>query len=319
MQSRREFVNTAGSCVAHLALASTGLSLPARRLWAGPRVGRVVAQEPFGRLEEVAQGVWALVSTPLGGDFTTTCNGGIVAGRSGVLVVEGFSEAKGARWLAEQCQRLVGRYPTHCVLTHYHSDHVGGISGYADASRAPVLKITTESRNLVNTRNRPDSARGAALAQAELLSGVSDSVLDLGGQQVRIVPRKGHTPSDVTVELSEPSVVFCGDLVWNNMVPNYVDATPTQLIQSVEALRRQRETIYVPGHGPLSREADVGRYVDVLREIERGARAAIGAGTPLEEAARAFRLPASLGEWVAFNPVFYARAFQAWERELSAR
>ena len=58
------------------------------------------------------------------------------------------------------------------------------------------------------------------------------------------------------------------------MFPNYVDAIPTQLSESVRALRRTRDTIYVPGHGALGKGADYDRYVAMIDEVERGARAA---------------------------------------------
>ena len=36
----------------------------------------------------------------------------------------------------------------------------------------------------------------------------------------------------------------------------------------------------------------------------------------VEEAAKAFTLPASLGAWTLFNPGFYTNAFKAWYRVL---
>jgi hypothetical protein len=57
----------------------------------------------------------------------------------------------------------------------------------------------------------------------------------------------------------------------------------------------------------------------VLGEVERAARNAVAAGTPAADAAAAFRLPPSLGEWLLFSPTFMPRAFVAWERELRAR
>ena len=89
--SRREFLQQTGSCAAHLALAAPFMPRVARQLWA-TSTGSVVAREPFGNLEKVADGVWALVSTPLNNDRTTVSNGGIVAGRNAVLAIEGFNQ-----------------------------------------------------------------------------------------------------------------------------------------------------------------------------------------------------------------------------------
>ena len=136
VHTRREFV----SCASHLALAAVCMPLAVRERWARVALGTVVADEPFGRLEQVGEGIWALISTPLGGDYTTTSNGGIIAGRSGVLAIEGFNTPAGATWLANKSRELTGRWPTHVVLTHYHADHANGVAGYLGNAARPVVR-----------------------------------------------------------------------------------------------------------------------------------------------------------------------------------
>jgi hypothetical protein len=63
----------------------------------------------------------------------------------------------------------------------------------------------------------------------------------------------------------------------------------------------------------------VGDYLALLDDVEAAARRAIEAGKPVAEAARAYRPPVELGEWVLFSPDYYAVAFGAWERELGHR
>ena len=318
---RREFLARSGSCAAHLMLAASFMTVGERAAWARPR-GTVVAREPFGTLEKVSDGVWALISTPLTGARTTVSNGGIIAGRNAVLAVEGFQTPAGAQWLAGKAQELTGRWPTHVALTHYHADHANGVAGYLMDDEHPSIRSTERTRDLVVQRNTPaDAARAAAVQSAVLINAQQESTFDLGGRTVRVVPRSGHTESDISLELDDPSIVFCGDLLWNAMFPNFVDALPTKLNASAHALRRSRETIYVPGHGALAHAADFDRYVAMLGEVERAARAAHAAGTTTTDAANAFALPASLGEWALFNPAskaFYQRAFEAWNKELSS-
>jgi len=315
VHTRREFV----SCASHLALAAVCMPLAVRERWARVALGTVVADEPFGRLEQVGEGIWALISTPLGGDYTTTSNGGIIAGRSGVLAIEGFNTPAGATWLANKSRELTGRWPTHVVLTHYHADHANGVAGYLGNAAHPVIRTTTTTRELVLTRNTPtNDARVSALRDAEVIVPIDATRIDLGSRMVRLVPRAGHTASDVSIEVDDPSLVFCGDLVWNGMFPNYVDATPSALARSVKALRRPGATTYVPGHGGVAHEGDVARYVSMLDEVEAAARSARAKGISAAEAALAFAQPPSLGEWTLFNKVFYERAFAAWYRELAA-
>lgn len=318
--TRREFLAQSGSCAAHLAMIAAVLPASARRRWPGRSVGTVVAREPFGSLEKVADGVWALVSTPLSGDRTTLSNGGIIVGSRAVLAIEGFNQPQGALWLAGKARELTGRWPTHVAITHYHSDHANGVAGYFGGADHPALRATQRTRELVLERNQPaDAARANVLRDAVLLSPTDVTVLDLGGRTARLVPRLGHTESDVSIELDDPDVVFCGDLFWNAMFPNFVDAIPTRLAASVRALRRSGDTIYVPGHGAIGRTADYDRYVSMLDAVELSARKAHSAGVSAADAARDFKLPPSLGEWTLFGATFYQRAFEAWYRDLSGQ
>ena len=315
--SRREFLATSTSCAAHLALAAAVAPDWLRRAWASSQAGKLVAREPFGALEQVADGIWALISTPLNGDRTTLSNGGIVAGRDGVLAIEGFNTPQGAAWLAARARELTGRWPTHVVVTHYHADHANGVAGYLEGSAHPTVRATETTRALVLERNQPaDEARAAALANAVLVSTEGSSTIDLGGRTVRVLPHHGHTASDLSIEIEEPNVVFAGDLLWNGMFPNYVDAQPTALRSAVRDLRRDRATAYVPGHGALAHQQEFDRYTTMLDEVEQAARRAHAAGTPAAQAGATFALPSSLGEWTLFNKVFFERAFAAWYREL---
>jgi glyoxylase-like metal-dependent hydrolase (beta-lactamase superfamily II) len=314
--SRRDFVVSSGSCAAHLALAASVMPRALRHAWTASSLGTTIAREPFGSLERVADGVWALISTPLNGDRTTLCNGGLIVGRNAVLAIEGFGTPQGAQWLAGKAHELTGRWPTHIALTHYHSDHANGVAGYFGQPDHPQLHTTQRTRELVIERNQPaDPSRVAVLNEAITIA-AEPSTLDLGGRIVHVIPRRGHTESDVSLELDDPSIVFGGDLIWNAMFPNYVDAMPTELAQSVRAIRRTKDTVYVPGHGPLARQAEFDRYASMLDEVARAARASYAKGTPAAEAGAAFSLPPSLGEWVLFSKAFYERAFSAWYREL---
>jgi glyoxylase-like metal-dependent hydrolase (beta-lactamase superfamily II)/cyclophilin family peptidyl-prolyl cis-trans isomerase len=318
--SRREFLRVSGACGAHLLMLGAASPVAARALFARTR-GVVVAQEPWGRLEQVADGVWALISTPLQ-DRTTLCNGGIIRGSAGVLVVEGFAQPGGAAWLAERARALTGRWPEHVVLSHYHGDHTGGITGFLAGERVPLVRLTELTRRLVREtdarRQEPPSAQRTRIIDGALaLDATTPTSIDLGGRTVRVVPHDGHTRSDVTVQLDDPAVVFAGDLVWNAMFPNYVDAIPSRLARSVDALVRSGATV-VPGHGPLADGDDLRLYVDVLDAVESAARAAHASGATAAEAAASFRLPAAAADWTLFSPRYFETAIGAWLREFAA-
>ncbi|HUX35161.1 MAG TPA: MBL fold metallo-hydrolase, partial [Gemmatimonadaceae bacterium] len=287
--TRREFLVTSGSCAAHLALFAAVGPRALRELWATQPRGPVVATEPFGRLERVADGVWALVSTPLNGDRTTLSNGGIIAGKQAVLAIEGFNTPAGAQWLAGQARTLTGRWPTHVVVTHYHSDHSNGVAGYRADGHRPEIRATQITTDEVIARNLPaDDARTAALRGAVRLSPADEATLDLGGRTVRVLPHLGHTDSDVALAVDDLGLVFTGDLFWNAMFPNYVDAIPSKLSASVRALRQRHARVYVPGHGAVGTPADLARYAAMIDDVEGAARRAHAAGTSAADAAAAY-------------------------------
>lgn len=319
--SRREFVQRSIGCAGYLAF---GLSLAPRSIRQAfareSRGGKIVAEEKFGRLEEISDGVWGLISTPFGegGPFTeTVCNGGIIGGKEGVLVIEAFFTEEGARWISEQSVRLTGKKPTHVAVTHHHADHSQGLGGFSsseDEEGSLQTHATGKMRQLIKrsaTRRRP------TLPEATIEQGRGKRI-DLGGKVVNLVPRQGHTPSDVTVELEDPHVIWGGDLLWNGMFPNYLDAIPSKLSSQVQEILKESDALFVPGHGDAGKADRFAPYRGLLEEVESAARRAFEKGVSFREAADEFKLPKSLESWTVFAPDLFARAFSAWERELKA-
>ena len=321
MFNRRDLLKGPAGCGAHLLGALSVAPAAARRGFAAQEMGRVVTSEPFGRLEDLGGGVWAMVSTPLEAR-TTLSNGGIVAGTDGVLVVEGFASVEGAQWLAAMALELTGRRPTHVVLTHYHGDHSAGLAGYRSDDEVPLILHTARTRELLTASLSGQADSGAespltVLSEEALIAQDGRLSVELGGRTVEVAARVGHTPSDMTVRVDDPRVVFCGDLVWNDMFPNYVDAIPTRLWTACTELLADEGAIYVPGHGAVGDYADMRRFLTVIEAVGDAARAAFDRGVPAAEAAAEFNLPESLGEWFMFSPRYYEVAFTAWQRELS--
>ena len=308
MIDRRRLLAHGASCAAWLstlALAPIGV----RRAFAARPQGRVVAETDFARIERIADGVWAIVSTPLrngGRHFTTTANGGIVAGRDGVVLIEAFYSADGAAWAIEQCRQLTGRTPDRIAVTHYHADHSLGLETMAGAGPGRTL-LTPTTRALLDPEQ--------SMPTLQPLDENGPTTLDLGGRIVRLHPRGGHTASDVTIELEEPTVVWCGDLVWNGMFPNFVDAAPSALLDHCRRILGRPKTHYVPGHGDTGDAAALAPYLGLLDDLAAAAERAHEAGLSPAEAATQYRLPESLQAWVRFSDDYFERAFRAWERE----
>jgi len=311
--NRRSFLSAAQGCAAHLAALPM---LP--RLWRSLPMARGTGRSgvaPWGRYEEVAPGMWAVISTPDPADrngpaWRTLCNGGIITGCERVLLIESFASAEGAGWIADLAQELTGLEPALALVTHFHGDHCGGLAALAAPPRGARLLATARTRELLQGRE--------PLPHADLSAG-EPTTIDLGGVTVIVTPRDGHTASDVTVHVADHPVVWCGDLVWNGMVPNFRDAIPSRLSRTVRALRQSEpETRFIPGHGGIATHADLDRYQALLDLIESAARAGRARGDDPAAAAGAVQLPAALGEWVMFSPGYLRVAVEAWYREWDA-
>ena len=314
--TRRRFLTASAGCAGYLAAAGPLLSPATLGRWRTPH-RRIVAQEPFARIEDLGLGMFAIVSTPLDGDYTTVCNGGIIMGRNATLVVEAFASQQGAVWVAEQALALTGRWPTHVVVTHYHGDHSAGADAFGRSSGTPPSLHATEATRDLILDSRADEELKAAWADAVVLAGDVETEIDLGNRVVTVVPRGGHTASDATVEVDGgEGPVWCGDLVWNAMFPNYIDAQPTRLARSVYALHALPTEVFVPGHGPLATVDDVARYISVIDVVGEYAREAWRLGMTAEEAASRFQVPPDLGEWELFDPGYHQRAIEAWMDEI---
>ncbi|MGI9626123.1 MAG: MBL fold metallo-hydrolase [Longimicrobiales bacterium] len=313
---RKDFLTQTGSCLSYLAFAGPLLPPGLRERWHQTQA-HTLSQEPFARLEEVGPGLTAVISTPLTGDFTTICNGGIIQGTNGTLVVEAFGTADGARWVAEHARRITGRWPTHVVVSHYHGDHTAGASGFGEPESPPELRATGHTRERT-LGSLDEEADRAPWADVVVLPSDAPTVIDLGGRSVSVVPRAGHTGSDVTVEVEEDGgAIWCGDLVWNDMFPNYMDAVPSELSTTVRTLQALNASVYVGGHGPVGDSGAYDRYVGLIDSVEHAGREAFRRGMNAEDAAAEYQVPEALGEWHLFNPLFFQRAMESWLRELS--
>lgn len=306
--TRRDFLLWTASFGASAALASL---MP----WHAAEAGTFsrAAAEPWGTLESLGGDVWAMLSTPLA-DRTTLCNGGLVAGRDGVLMVEAFGTDAGARWMRERARDLTRREPTQVLLTHYHGDHTAGLPGAREAGAE--LWCTARTRDDVLERNQNPPVQ--LLSDAKLVPEAGEQVIDLGGRRVRLLALDGHTASDVVAVVEDAGVVFTGDLVWYGMFPNFVDARPSRLTQSVRRLRALDARVYVSGHG-LKTDADgVDAFVGLLDIVERAARDAHASGRSAVDAAADFRMPAAMADWTLFSPRYFERAIGAWLKELAS-
>jgi glyoxylase-like metal-dependent hydrolase (beta-lactamase superfamily II) len=155
------------------------------------------------------------------------------------------------------------------VLTHYHTDHAGGLAHF------PTSEILVTKRDHAHSRGLPGKARGFlpqrwpdwfAPTLIEHQDGPFESfaqstTLTTAGD-VHLIPTPGHTPGHMSVALEhgEDVIVFAGDASYTeqNMLDGVTDgvsATMSEARDSLERLQQlaaKRPTVYLPTHDPGS-------------------------------------------------------------------
>jgi glyoxylase-like metal-dependent hydrolase (beta-lactamase superfamily II) len=116
--------------------------------------------------------------------------------------------------------------------------------------------------------------------------------VDLGGIQTVIESYPGHTPSDLIVRVPQRNIVFTGDLLFNGWYPATFDANLSGWRKTLEAFSGfDKETLFVPGHGPLCGPEGIATLRSVFDDLADQAARMYKAGIPVEEAQQRYAVP----------------------------
>lgn len=198
---------------------------------------------------------------------------GLVAGSTGVLLIDCGTTPVEARDIAADARDLTGRGVTDIVLTHHHFDHVLGSAGFPDArlySAAATVPTAELREQALQYGVAPDHLDEAISGLRTPQVPVFPFVIDLGERVVTVEhPGRGHTVHDLVVLVpGEPAVVFCGDLIEESADPaidrdSDLAAWPATLDRVLEL--GGPDARYVPGHGGIVDADFVRRQRDWLR------------------------------------------------------
>ena len=272
--------------------------------------GAAQTAEPF-LLKPLDHGAWAAIDNPAAKSQQSGSNAGFVIGSDSVLVVDTFENPPAAQKLLATIRQKTTLPVRFVVNTHYHLDHVAGNGVFAAAGatilaqqsvrkweRTENLKffgdtITAQQRSSVESLRLPDVTYSQG---ATLYLGGNRAVL------LRAMP--GHTGGDTVAYDAESDVVFCGDLFWNRTLPNLIDASTKEWIETLDTLVKDYPSaVFVPGHGDNPGKADDVRafrdYLSFLRDSIAKAQAS-GASSDAVVKAVLPQIKAKYGDWAFF-------------------
>ncbi|MDB5973131.1 MAG: hydroxyacylglutathione hydrolase [Hydrocarboniphaga sp.] len=169
------------------------------------------------------------------------------------------------------------------LVTHHHSDHVGGIEALVDGRAIPVPGPKAEASKI------PTLTR-------HLVDGDEVRVLDTRAQVIAI---PGHTLGHIAFYFAQEGLLFCGDTLFSGGCGRLFEGTPAQMLASLERLAALPEDTavycaheYTQSNLAFAQTVDKGNRELADYRIQIDAR----------RAAQMPSLPSSIGVERAINP-----------------
>ena len=224
--------------------------------------------------------------------FIDGAGGNIVAlsGADGLLLVDtGIAVAR------DRIAKALGGFDVqplrYVINTHWHWDHTDG-NGWARQLGAVILATPNTTRHLSETIRVEEwghTFQPVAAQDRPSEAITAERTLRFSGETIRIRPYKpGHTDGDLWVYFEKADVLATGDTYWNGHYPfiDYVaggsiDGTIAQAETILAA--SGKDTLIVPGHGPVAKRADLQRYRDILMDIRSRIATLKKSGKSLDE------------------------------------
>lgn len=233
-------------------------------------------------------------------------NIGVLAGEDGVFVIDS-QYADMAPGILNAINEIAGEKPRYLVNTHWHGDHTGGNAIIGETGATIIAHEGVRDRVTVDvTRDffgQETTTPAAPEAAWPVITFNDEMTLYLNGQTVRLIHAPtAHTDGDTFIYFEGANVLHTGDLMFSGMFP-FVDITSggsfSGFVAASQAMSDtiDAETRIIPGHGPLSTQADIGETLDMLEGAMAAVQAEIDAGKDLDAVLDAAPLTPWVEDW----------------------
>lgn len=151
------------------------------------------------------------------------------------------------------------------IITHYHFDHVLGVSLFKEQTGLPVLAHS--AGNLFFDQVVPHAAAFGLRVSGNFAptAFVSDQeLLPIGKSQLKVLYTPGHANGSICLHEASEGILFTGDVLFHESIGR-TDLPTGDYATLVESVTRHLftlpdSTIVLPGHGPKSTIGHEKRY-----------------------------------------------------------
>jgi len=221
-----------------------------------------------GTVEEIAPGVRRLLcDNPSPFTFKGTMS--YIVGRGEVAIIDPGPDDE--THIAALLDAVRGETVNHIIVTHTHRDHSPGAAGvkaatgatvYAEGPHRAARPLHIGEAPRLDVSNDTDFRPDQALGDGDVVSG--------RGFALEAIATPGHTANHMAFALRGQDLVFSGDHVmgWSTSIVAPPDGAMSDYMASLDKLARRPESLYLPGHGDVIREAP--RFVESYIRHRRG-------------------------------------------------
>jgi glyoxylase-like metal-dependent hydrolase (beta-lactamase superfamily II) len=263
--------------------------------------------------QQLAPGVYAVIGKneePAPANHGGVGNQGIVIGDDGVILIDTGTSARYATELIETVRRLTSKPIVLAINTHQHPAFVFG-NGALASQGVPIL-AHRDVAELIKQRCEKCLKKLNAILGADEMKDTRVTVptrlidgaatITVAGRSLDIVYYgQSSSPGSIGVIDRASGVLFAGGMVSIDRIPDTKDAQIGVWLGALEALKKRKPRIMVPGEGPvapIARVDDLGRYLLVLQSVvERTFQQGVG----LHEAGAYSELP-QFKQWPLYTP-----------------
>lgn len=224
-----------------------------------------------------------------GGNIVNT---GFIVGPQGVVVIDTGPSLRYGRQMRQAIARVTDKPVLMAINTHHHPDHFLGNQAFSDV---PLGSLAEVQRGIASEGNA--FAENLFRMSGDWMSGTEVVVptrvlqagpLEVGGRRLRLLALDGHTGADLALLDESSGVLFAGDLVFNDRAPTTPHAQVARWMASLDTLEAMLAgggvKVLVPGHGPVSRDAQPIRLTrDWLTWLSGALRRAAADGLDMNE------------------------------------
>jgi glyoxylase-like metal-dependent hydrolase (beta-lactamase superfamily II) len=225
--------------------------------------------------------------TGLGYSAPWCVNAGFVVGDSLTLVVDTAGNRLAAQTIYGYASVVMPGNQLRVINTEKHFDHIGGNGFFRELGidiwgHAGISRTAEEFRAEIAEFNDaiPDPVRrssGEARAffwETDVVNPncpiQEDTCFDLGGCRAEILFTPGHTATNLSVWIPADRVLFTGDCLIREYLPNLDAGTGADWkiwLASLKRIEALRPAVVVAGHGPVARGDEVQITIDAVRRV----------------------------------------------------